>query len=194
MKSDVTGKEYDLGSQQILDLATNALHRIEQEQMDTGKKDESKKEDMSSEERITNLESQIKVMEQDRKNKEEVNTIRTALITAGDKYDITKNNPKVAQKIAIITAAIHAQNKTLDVGQIYAEQVKEFTEMQEGMEKTSKGKINANAKVGAAVSGITRSEGGMPVIDTSKKWTGKDIKSGASKQALEDFLASMETE
>ena len=195
MKSDVTGKEYDLGSQQILDLATNALHRLEQEQIGSGnKKEEVKTEDMPDTERIGKLESQIKLMEQDRKTREEVNAIRSSLTTCSNKYDITKDNPKIAEKVAIISATIHAQNRSLNIEQIYAEQVKEFMEIRDSMEKSVKEKAIANSKVSAAVSGITRSEGGMPVVDTAKKWTGKDLRSGASRAALEELLSGMDTE
>lgn len=127
-------------------------------------------------------------MEEGSRNKEKLDNIKAEMSASTNKYDLTKDHPRIANKIQMVVAAKILNNPRLSIADTFAEEVAEHLEIEKEREEKKKKatELTRNASLGLVNSG-----GGMPNVDESKTYKTGDVASGDSKRAMEKFLAGM---
>ncbi len=142
--------------------------------------------------RINKLEEHIKGMETKVKQDKQNQAILTAIDRSLSKFDLTKNGNPISNKIKVLALAKLQYNPRNNIEELIASEVKDFMEIFEEKNKDLEDIRKSNAKVATAVSGIVTGAGGVPVVDTEKKFTPKDLQGTASREAMEIVLKSLE--
>lgn len=167
----------------VLELAQYGLDRLGEEPEE--KKEEKKEEEVTVETRLEKAEDRINKMQKETEDDKRLTGIKEAMKQATNKYDLTKENPKVANKIQLLVAAKILQNPRLNIEEVFAEEVADFMGIEKDREEI---KNKANEVAANASSGLVSSEGGMASIDTSQEFKAGDIKDGTSRRAFERFF------
>lgn len=169
-------------------LAVYGLQKLKQENEPKKESTELVEEDTDT--KLARVEKELIELRDEKKRDGELASINRVLWDASQQSEITKSNSKIAAKINALSLARVNINPRLDLKQVYKEELTDYIEMVKGSIEQEK---NANGKVRAAMSGALRS-GGMPSLDTEKKYKAEDIKTGASRRALEDWLEKAKAE
>jgi len=99
----------------------------------------------------------------------------------------------LSELVSTLALAKHIINPRIDLSSHFDDSLKQLTQREKSITEKLNEKILANSKVRASLEGIARGEGGVPVLDSEKKWTADDVKSGASRQALAELLEATRT-
>ena len=134
--------------------------------------------------KVLRLEKELGEFKQEKERDKALNDINRTLYESAQQHESTKINTKLAAKINALALARVNMNPRLDLKTVYKEELADYLELVRVNIKESE---TSNGKIKAAMSGSIRS-GGMPALDADKKFKAEDIKSGASRRALEEWL------
>jgi len=106
---------------------------------------------------------------------------------------VAKDDAALAELVSSLALAKHIINPRVDLASHFDDSLKQLTDRDKTVMDRADEKILANSKVRASLEGISRGDGGVPVLDSEKKWTAEDVKTGASRQALAELLEAART-
>lgn len=185
------GTTRNVQAKELLQLAQFGAMKVEEIQNKSDKDEpEVKDEELTSEERLKKAEEKLAQMEQKEKQKEAVNEINTALVTARRDHDKTKESEKLHNLISLVTLAKVNINPRLDYKTTYKESLADVLEYVNENVESEKEKGRANNKVRNSMMGVQRGSD-SPALDKDKKFTPDDIRSNASRRALQEFLETV---
>lgn len=151
-------------------------------------------DELSTDQKIDLLSKEIKELRAEQKQKEQETTVKEQrenfkreLLAQANKFDITKDNESMASSVAAEVIA-RAQNSRYDLQTLYKKVVTERMEQIKKFMEIEKDKHRSNSKVSAFLDNTVRSSGGVPQIDTEKKLTPADVKSGKSREMMTQVL------
>jgi hypothetical protein len=188
------GTQLSLSPKEIYEAAMWGLNKMLDEDKEPEKPNSKEKEEGDPEEptaKISKLEATIEQMQQERIAERELNNLNQQLNTQINKWDITKESPRLAKKISILVAARMQNNPKLDLSTVFAEEVADFMEEEKSKKERAKEKETATKLVGANVSGLSKGGSGIPSIDADKPFNADDLKTNRSREAFRKYLESM---
>jgi len=144
-------------------------------------------EELSEADQIKQLRSDIDSMNNKTLLREETIALNVGIEDALNSHEVTKNSGFYRNLIKQVTLSVGALNKNVSIPLIVAKQVKDLTEHLEKEQEEKKSKESATSLVGSSLLGLGE-DSGVPVINLPEKLTGKDMKSGKSRQLLSRFL------
>ena len=140
--------------------------------------------------RVARLEAELKGMKEKDRRKQQKKDIYNLLAAEAQKYELTKNNPKMAKSVEreVIAMSVDPQNK-FDFPTLFKRVTADRMEaIKTALEEQSR-KTEGNSKIDALLNGAVRGGGGLPSLETDKKWTPQDVFDGKSRNLLAEILA-----
>jgi len=169
--------------QQLAEFGYRALKEKSNPKPDTSVTNNEPKEPT-----VAELQAEFRELQNGLKHKEELGNIYNELNRVSQSNELTKTNEKLHQSISVETLAKVNFNPRLNVADTYNAVLKERLDLLNSLKNDGNDRDNARTKANALVNGSIRGGGNQSIIDASKKFSPEDIRSGASKRALEDFL------
>lgn len=176
----------NLTEAELLMVAQKGL-QVFQEENEKLKTEEANKEPLTSDQELVALREELNQVKLDREADKKNTAIKTALIEEGAKHELTKVGPRIKELLELNTLITANQNRSLSIGDAYSQTVETMQEALKEMNEHNKSNESDNNRVISAMTS-GRSGGGLSTVDASKKYTSKDVKSGASRNALQEVL------
>lgn len=184
---DKQGKPNQLTEQQVLLCAQEGLEVYKKRGEEQAAKASEPK---PANEELVALRQEIETFKRDKKADGEKAAILSALEEESQKYDLTKVGPKMKELLHGNTLIAITQNRGQPIAKAYASVIENMKGVLEEMNKAKETNKADNNKVLGALAGGQRTSGGVPLIDTETKFESKDVKSGKSRNALQEILKS----
>lgn len=135
---------------------------------------------MTAEEKLEALTQEFAEFKQSLTQKEEISNLQMQLNTQAAQHEITKNDPEMANIVNTMVAAFQTVNPKVTVAQAYP-QVIAVLQKKFKSNPVSNGKLNQ-------FNNRTAPQGSSVPVTAVPKATPKDVKDGASRRVLTDFL------
>lgn len=165
----------------MIEAARYGLIKMEEERATKSSPPASEEEeevDNSLEARFTRLQEEVSTYKKEREAEQQYAQINFDLNQAKQQHEYTRNNPKMAEKIATIVLAKINLNPRLSIAETFRKEVEDFVE---------RDKAVLEQKVRDKTMGVQRGNN-LPTVDKSKQYKAVDVKSGAARRALSEFL------
>lgn len=173
---------------EIIELARYGYTKLEEEANPTEDVQQVSDDELTTEERLKKAEEKLQQFELKNKQQEETNKMYTALNKARQTNSIAKENDKFHNLISVATLAKVNINPRLDYETAYKETLADALSVMEEVKEQDKNKNINTTYLKNSTMGIQRGGEGGSLIDTTKKFSVEDLKSGASRSALREFL------
>lgn len=175
------GSSVQLTPGEVMEFATYGYGAVLKNQAEAKPKEDPK------EPTIASLQKEIEGMKAAKTQEQSVAGINQQLMTAANSIEATKEDPEFASSVAVETLARYNLNPRLNIQntfqKVYDQRMKKITKMIE----RQKEKESANRTVKNSLSATMRG-GGSPAIPAGQERKAEDIKTGASRRALAEFL------
>ncbi len=179
---------------ELLELAQYGYHTLKNPDAIKAKSESQSDLDSvpeSEEDKYDKLNKEFQEMKQDRADeKKQTDTLRILDSETG-KYEFVKEHPRMVASIKREALSIQTLNPRLSLAESIKMVVADRQEQHKEILENADAKVKANSKVVNAMGGIVRGGGGLPNIDTEKKFTAKDIKDGTSQKLMEELLEGL---
>lgn len=192
----ISGETRPVTQKELLELAQYGEHVLTHPDAIKAKSElqsdsESESQGDSDEDKYDKLNKEFQAMKKERKDeKTQTDTLRI-LDTETGKYDVIKEHPKMTASVKREALSIQTLNPRLSLAESVKMVIADRQEQHKEVLEKADAKGKANSKVANAMGGIVRGGGGLPNIDTEKKFTAKDIKDGTSQKLMEELLEGL---
>lgn len=186
----VEGEPWNVTANELFQLAQLGANSIAEKQKKGSNTPES---DSEPEDEIVTLRREVRELKQGREQEQTFNQINQTLHTENQKYDATKEDPELAALINAAALAQYNMNPRIPLATYHSRLFKIVeAKIAKGLEK-EKEKTIATRRIGSIVN-TTQRGSAVPAVEKTKEFKAEDVKTGASRRALQGFLQQLSIE
>jgi len=182
------GEVINLNAEQAIQAAQYGLIRMKEARE---KKPEKKDEVVVEEEdEIVSLRKELSDLKRGLKHKEDVDEVNSILYNLTQSHKETKENPKLGKKISDLTLARVNINPSLSFNKVFKQELEDYLDM---IPKPKTEEETATNAVRRSMINTIRG-GSTPIVESEQKFTAKDVRTGKSRKALQEWVERAQAE
>lgn len=184
------GKTWEVNANDYIMLATlgaNTLYNKRKSQEEEKKKVTTQATEEEAENEVVTLRNRLDKLEKEKNAEKVMNDINRELSQAANKNERLKGNEQLTNMLNAVALAQHYQNPNQSLTKLFDHATKVFEDAVNAEVEKEKNKLKGNKFVTNITNQTTRG-GSASTIETGKKFSAEDVRKGASRRSMQEFL------